>query len=90
MVGRSSSVPTLKALLADSRFVTIVGPGGVGKTTLAVAVAHEMAPAFGDFVVFVDLSALRDPTLIAPSVASMLGLSVSRKIRPLVWSHISR
>jgi predicted ATPase len=76
MVGRSSSVPTLKALLADSRFVTIVGPGGVGKTTLAVAVAHEMAPAFGDFVVFVDLSALRDPTLIAPSVASMLGLSV--------------
>jgi predicted ATPase/DNA-binding winged helix-turn-helix (wHTH) protein len=76
MVGRNSSVVTLTALLADSRFVTIVGSGGVGKTTLAVAVAHEMLDGFNGAVAFVDLGALNDPAFVAPSVASVLGLSV--------------
>ncbi|KAA2238242.1 ATP-binding protein [Salinarimonas soli] len=76
MVGRNSSVNTITALLADSRFVTIVGSGGVGKTTLAVAVGHEMLDSFNGAVVFVDLGALNDPAFVAPSVASVLGLSV--------------
>jgi predicted ATPase/DNA-binding winged helix-turn-helix (wHTH) protein len=76
MVGRSDAVLTLSSLLADSRFVTIVGAGGVGKTTLAVAVGHELADAFAGSVLFVDLGALQDPNLVAGSVASMLGLSI--------------
>ena len=76
MVGRADAVVSLSGLLADERFVTIVGAGGVGKTTLAVAVGHELAEAFAGAVLFVDLGALRDPSLVAGSVASMLGLSV--------------
>jgi predicted ATPase/DNA-binding winged helix-turn-helix (wHTH) protein len=76
MVGRSDAVVSLSGLLADERFVTIVGGGGVGKTTVAVAVGHELAEAFAGAVLFVDLGALRDPSLVAGSVASMLGLSV--------------
>ena len=59
-----------------ARFVTIVGAGGVGKTTVAVAVGHDLIEAFAGAVLFVDLGALRDPNLLAMSVASMLGLSV--------------
>ncbi|HEX2554295.1 MAG TPA: winged helix-turn-helix domain-containing protein [Microvirga sp.] len=76
MVGRDSSIRTLAALLSDSRFVTIVGTGGVGKTTLAIAVAHDLLESFGGDVFFVDLGALSDPALVAPSVASLLRLSV--------------
>jgi DNA-binding winged helix-turn-helix (wHTH) protein len=76
MVGRDSSVLTLTALLADSRFVTIVGPGGAGKTTLAIAVAHEMLEAFAGSVTFIDLTAVNDPALVPSAVASTLGLAV--------------
>jgi predicted ATPase len=76
MLGRADAVLALSSLLADSRFVTIVGIGGVGKTTLAVAVGHELADAFAGAVLFVDLGTLRDSGLVAGSVASMLGLSV--------------
>jgi predicted ATPase/DNA-binding winged helix-turn-helix (wHTH) protein len=76
MVGRADSVLTLSIQLAASRFVTIVGPGGVGKTTVAVAVAHDLLEAFAGAVVFVDLGALADAGLAASSLASALGLSV--------------
>src|ERR1700722_9370444 len=76
MLGRGGAVFALSTLLADTRFVTIVGTGGVGKTTIAVAVGHELADAFAGVVLFVDLGALSDPGLVAFSVASMLGLSV--------------
>jgi predicted ATPase/DNA-binding winged helix-turn-helix (wHTH) protein len=76
MLGRADAVLALSSLLAESRFVTIVGTGGVGKTTIAVAVGHELADAFAGIVLFVDLGALRDPGLVAVSVASILGLSV--------------
>ena len=76
MVGRDEDVLNLSAELTASRFVTIVGAGGVGKTTVAVAVAHHLAAAFADSVLFVDLGMLSDPKLAATAVASMLGLSV--------------
>ncbi len=66
----------LSAHLIASRFVTIVGAGGVGKTTVAVAVAHHLAEAFAGSVLFVDLGMLSDAKLATPAVASMLGLSV--------------
>ena len=63
MVGRSDDVQKLSAQLRASRLVTIVGPGGVGKTTVAIAVAHHLAEAFAGSVLFVDLGMLSDPKL---------------------------
>ena len=76
MVGRADGVRMLSTQLITLRFVTIVGAGGVGKTTVAVAVAHDLIEAFGGFVLFVDLGSLSDPNLVAASLAVMLGLSV--------------
>src|SRR5262245_1911240 len=76
MVGRDDDVLKLSAQLNASRFVTIVGAGGVGKTTVAVAVGHHLVEAFAGSVLFVDLGMLSDPHLVTAAVASMLGLSV--------------
>ena len=76
MVGRSDDALMLSAQLAVARFVTVVGSGGVGKTTVAVAVGHDLVEAFAGAVVFVDFGALGDPALTATAVASLLGLSV--------------
>jgi predicted ATPase len=58
------------------RFVSIVGPGGVGKTTVAISVAHALIDGFHDAVFFIDLAALTDPQLVPTAVASGLGLMV--------------
>jgi predicted ATPase/DNA-binding winged helix-turn-helix (wHTH) protein len=76
MVGREDDIAGISAELLASRFVTIVGPGGVGKTTVAVAVAHDLLTAFDGAVLFIDLGVLSDPRMVPASVASMLGLSV--------------
>jgi predicted ATPase len=76
MVGRDEEVLRLSAQLNASRFVTIVGSGGVGKTTVAIAVGHHLIAAFAGAVLFVDLGMLGDPGLVATAIASMLGLSV--------------
>ena len=65
MVGRDDDVLKLSAQLTASRFVTIVGAGGVGKTTVAVAVGHHLIEAFTGAVLFVDLGMLSDPELVA-------------------------
>src|SRR5262249_46885104 len=65
MVGRDDDVLKLSAQLNASRFVTIVGAGGVGKTTVAVAVGHHLMEAFAGSVLFVDLGMLSDPKLTA-------------------------
>jgi len=75
MVGRTDDIAALSAQLAATRFVTVVGMGGVGKTTVAVAVGHDLIEAFAGAVHLVDLGALNDPGLVATAVASMLGLS---------------
>ena len=76
IVGRDDDVLNLAAELTTSRFVTIVGAGGVGKTTVAIAVAHHLKDAFHGSVLFVDLGMLSDPKLASTVVASMLGQSV--------------
>jgi predicted ATPase/DNA-binding winged helix-turn-helix (wHTH) protein len=76
MVGRDDCVLALAAQLAVARFVTITGTGGVGKTTVAVAVGHDLIEAFAGAVLFVDFGALSDPALPAAALAAMLGLSV--------------
>jgi predicted ATPase/DNA-binding winged helix-turn-helix (wHTH) protein len=79
MVGRDETVAALSSLLMSRRFVSIVGPGGVGKTTVAVAVAHALLTDFSDAVYFVDLSPLADGALVAPAVASAVGCFVQAK-----------
>lgn len=76
MVGRDDDVLKLSAQLTAARFVSIVGVGGVGKTTVAVAVGHHLIAAFAGAALFVDLGTLSDPALVATTVASMLGLAV--------------
>jgi predicted ATPase/DNA-binding winged helix-turn-helix (wHTH) protein len=76
MIGRSDDIVRLSDRLTATRFVTIVGSGGVGKTTVAAAIGHDLADTFRGAVHFVDLGALDDPGLVTPTVASMLGLQV--------------
>lgn len=74
MVGRADAIATVSDKLVTSRFVTIVGPGGVGKTAVAVAIAHDLIETFSDAAHFVDLAALSDPDLVITSLLLMLGL----------------
>jgi predicted ATPase/DNA-binding winged helix-turn-helix (wHTH) protein len=83
MVGRDDTVRALAQQLQMWRFVSIVGPGGVGKTTVAVSVAHALIDGFHDAVFFIDLAALTDPQLVPTAVASALGLMVQTQ-DPLV------
>src|SRR3984885_11111516 len=76
MVGRDETVRSLAEQLQMRRFVSIVGPGGVGKTTVAISVAHALVDGFHDAVFFIDLAALTDPQLVPTAVASALGLMV--------------
>ncbi len=76
MIGREDDIRAITAELLTSRFVTIVGPGGVGKTTVAVAIAHDVLSAFGGDVLFVDFGLLSESRMVPASVASMLGLSI--------------
>jgi predicted ATPase/DNA-binding winged helix-turn-helix (wHTH) protein len=73
MVGRDDTVRALSGQLMTQRFVSIVGPGGMGKTTVAVSIAHALIDDFEGAVFFVDLGALTDPSLLPTAVASALG-----------------
>jgi predicted ATPase/DNA-binding winged helix-turn-helix (wHTH) protein len=77
MVGRDETVQTISEQLVGQRFVTLVGPGGIGKTTVAVSVAHARFAEFGGAVHFIDLGALDDPALVPSALASTLGLPVN-------------
>ncbi len=74
MVGRAEIVAALAVQLAQRRFITIVGAGGIGKTTVAVAIADAVMPNYRDKVAFVDLSPLTDAALIPSMVVAILGL----------------
>ena len=76
MIGRDDDIQELSARLADKRLVTVVGPGGVGKTTVALAVAHRLIETFAGSILFVDFGMIGDPGLAATAVTSMLGLPV--------------
>ena len=76
MIGREEAVAALVFRLTSERLVTIVGPGGIGKTTLALAVAERLIANYEDGVWFVDLAPLSDPRLAPSAVATALGLGI--------------
>lgn len=71
-VGRARERSKVADLVAEGRVVTLTGPGGCGKTRLAVEVVGDLAPQFSDGVGWIDLQGLGDPELVAPTVAAAL------------------
>lgn len=78
VVARGPEIAHLLALLRDKSQVTVLGPAGVGKTTVAVAAARSFDAECPDGVCFVDLSSLDDPTLVPSALVAALGLRGDR------------
>ncbi len=79
MIGRDPVISEVSDKLRDERFVTLLGPGGIGKTTIALAVGRAAAEEFGGEVYLVDLESLTDPRHVAGAVATSLGLALKSK-----------
>lgn len=77
MIGREEIVEKISNGLSLHRFISVVGPGGIGKTAVAVTVGHRRSQDFGGRVFFVDFGPLRDASHVATTVASALGLTIS-------------
>jgi len=76
-IGRERELAEIKRLVSTYRLVTLTGPGGVGKTSLALHAARALYATFPDGAQLVALSAIRDPTLIIPTIAQTIGLAES-------------
>ena len=75
LVGRDETLEQLAQLQAEHRFLTLVGPGGIGKTTVAIALAHRAAKGYADGAWLVDLAPLEDPRLIPVTLGALLGVA---------------
>jgi len=82
LVGRRLELTAVEAILRreDVRLVTLTGPGGTGKTRLALAVAEHLAPEVRGGAAFVDLSSIHDAELIVPTIAQALGLADAHEV----------
>lgn len=76
MIGRDATVRTLLDEVTARRFVTIVGPGGIGKTTVAVALGHALREDFAGAVFFIDLGAVSDARLVPVVLTTAFGIVV--------------
>jgi predicted ATPase/DNA-binding winged helix-turn-helix (wHTH) protein len=74
VLGRSEVVSTLAGRLQENRFVSVVGPGGMGKTTIAVALAELIRETYADGVRFLDLSLITEGRLVPGALAGLIGL----------------
>ena len=89
IIGRNDLVTALAGSTVEKQFLTIVGPGGIGKTTLAIAVSHALQPTFGNAIHFIDLTSVQDPRLVPSVVASSLGLVVrSENLLPTIVAYL--
>src|SRR5439155_8043941 len=89
-VGREDEIAEIRRLLGRTRLLTLTGPGGTGKTRLALQVAEEVLTEYGDGVFFVDLSAVSDPALVPSAIAKALGIPEvpGRSIVDAVMAHL--
>lgn len=76
MIGRQALVDSLVAHLPRQRFITLVGAGGIGKTTVALRVAEQLIGHYCDGIRLLDLAPINDPRLIAGHLAALLDLSL--------------
>ncbi|HUG13863.1 MAG TPA: LuxR C-terminal-related transcriptional regulator [Thermomicrobiales bacterium] len=74
-VGREADIARVCSLLSSTRLLTLTGPGGVGKTRLALAAAASLADTFRDGVAFVSLAAVTDPALVGSAIGTALRLA---------------
>jgi non-specific serine/threonine protein kinase len=90
-VGRRNELRRIRALLADSRLVTLTGPGGTGKTRLALRAAAELLEDFPDGVYLVSFAAVSDPRLIGSTMLTSLGIveSPDRSALEAVAEHLA-
>ena len=80
LIGRSAAVERLEDLISAYRLVTLTGPGGIGKTTLALEIARRVLDGFADGGWLVELASLSDPSLVPSAVAGVLGLRLETKV----------
>ncbi len=85
LIGRIAEIDQIATVLQENstRLVTLTGPGGVGKTRVALEAAHRIARELPGGVVFIDLSPVQEPELVLPAIASHLGI-VPAPDRPLI------
>ncbi len=76
IIGRATAVQQVRDLVSAHRIVTLTGPGGIGKTTLAVDVAHRVVGEFSNGAWLIELASLSDPTLVPSAVAQVLRLGL--------------
>jgi predicted ATPase/DNA-binding CsgD family transcriptional regulator len=81
-VGRDREVAEIERLLSDRQLLTLCGPGGAGKTRLALAVAQDLAEGLGGGVWWVELAPISDPELVPATVASALGVHEAPDLSP--------
>ena len=76
LIGRDEVISRISDQLAHHRLITLVGPGGIGKTSVAVAIADSLTDSYEHGVWFVDLTAISDPQLLAAAVGSTIRLDI--------------
>lgn len=80
LIGRSGALQRLRDLVSAYRIVTLAGPGGIGKTALALKVAHRVQGSFAEGTWLVELAPLNDPRLVPSAIANVLGLQLGSEI----------
>src|SRR3984957_149291 len=90
-VGREAELARLSALLSRARLVTVTGPGGVGKTRIALRAAARAAPGFADGACLAELAAVAEPGQLVPAVAGALGVAAPGRGSPrdAVLAHLA-
>ena len=89
IVGRENELSLIEAGLVKRRLVSIVGPGGIGKTTAAIACAHNAAHHFGEDVCFIDLSATFEAALVLGAIATAIGLQSDLAALAAIAAHLA-